>query len=115
MTVWTVPAIVRRVIDGDTLVADLDLGWRVWRIDERIRLRGIDCPEKNTPEGQTAWKFAAGALGAFAANPGAELEEPVTVTSTGLDKYGRVLGVVRLRDGRLLNDLILDAGHAVRA
>ena len=34
---WTVPATVVRVIDGDTIIVTLDLGWRVYRNDERIR------------------------------------------------------------------------------
>lgn len=35
-----------RVIDGDTVVADIDLGFRTWRRGERLRLARIDAPEK---------------------------------------------------------------------
>lgn len=34
-----------RVIDGDTVVADIDLGFSTWRRDERLRLARIDAPE----------------------------------------------------------------------
>jgi endonuclease YncB( thermonuclease family) len=122
MAIWTVPARVTRVVDGDTLIMDLDLGWHVWRIGERCRLRGINCPELDTEAGVVAKKFVAQTLAddapagiysfaTFQLIPSAD----VTFTSTGLDKYGRPLGIVRLSDGRLLNDVILDAGHAVRA
>jgi endonuclease YncB( thermonuclease family) len=40
-------------------------------------------------------------------------DHQVTFTSHSLDKYGRPLGHVKLADGRILNTLILDAGHAV--
>ena len=50
-----------RVIDGDTVVADIDLGFNVWRRDERLRLFGIDTPErkKATMDG---WRAAKEAL-----------------------------------------------------
>lgn len=46
-----------RVIDGDTFVLDVDLGFYV-RTRQHIRLAGIDCPEKNTPQGLAAALFA---------------------------------------------------------
>ncbi|MEM6668731.1 MAG: thermonuclease family protein [Pseudomonadota bacterium] len=38
---------ITRVIDGDTVVADIDLGFNTWRRDERLRLARIDAPEKD--------------------------------------------------------------------
>ena len=105
-TVWTVPAKVVRVVDGDTLILDLDQGWRQWRIGERCRLSGINAPEAGTPEGVLARAFVEHVIG---------MKSDVTFVSRALDKYGRPLGVVRLSDGRILNDLILSAGHAVPA
>ena len=37
-----------RVVDGDTVDVDIDLGFGVWRHKERIRLHGIDTPESRT-------------------------------------------------------------------
>lgn len=34
-----------RVIDGDTVVADIDLGFGTWRRGEHLRLVGLDAPE----------------------------------------------------------------------
>lgn len=34
-----------RVVDGDTVDADIDLGFNVWLHNERLRFYGIDAPE----------------------------------------------------------------------
>jgi len=46
----------KRVVDGDTLLVHIDLGFDVWT-ERRIRLRGIDCPELSTEEGKQAKRF----------------------------------------------------------
>ena len=38
-------AVVVRVVDGDTIDVDIDLGFYVWIKKQRIRLFGIDAPE----------------------------------------------------------------------
>lgn len=43
-------AIVRRVIDGDTVDMDVDLGFGTWRANERMRLAMINAPETKGPE-----------------------------------------------------------------
>ena len=37
-----------KVVDGDTVDIDIDLGFGVWLKDQRIRLMGIDTPESRT-------------------------------------------------------------------
>ncbi len=37
-------AIIDRVVDGDTIDVDIDLGFDVWLKKQRIRLRGVDAP-----------------------------------------------------------------------
>jgi micrococcal nuclease len=39
-----------RVIDGDTIVVDIDLGYGLWQRDQPLRLRGIDAAETNDPD-----------------------------------------------------------------
>ena len=39
---------VTRVVDGDTVDVDIDLGFKMWLRDERVRLMGIDTPESRT-------------------------------------------------------------------
>jgi endonuclease YncB( thermonuclease family) len=49
-------AIVERVVDGDTLLVRVDLGFDTWRV-ERVRLRGIDTAPLATRRGQRAKEF----------------------------------------------------------
>jgi endonuclease YncB( thermonuclease family) len=39
-----------RVIDGDTVVVDIDLGYGLWQVGQSLRLRGIDAAETNDPD-----------------------------------------------------------------
>jgi micrococcal nuclease len=75
------------VVDGDTLTI-LHNG-----IGERIRLNGIDCPEK----GQAFRKRAKQATSDLA------FRKTVTVQTYGKDKYERTIGDVILPDDRNLN------------
>ncbi len=42
---YTYKARVTEVYDGDTITADIDLGFHVWLHGEKLRLFGIDTPE----------------------------------------------------------------------
>ena len=39
---------ILRVVDGDTVDVDIDLGFGIWMHKERIRMFGIDTPESRT-------------------------------------------------------------------
>ena len=39
---------IDRVVDGDTVDVDIDLGFGVWLRKERVRMYGIDTPESRT-------------------------------------------------------------------
>ena len=41
---------VNRVIDGDSVVLDIDLGFDVWMNNQSIRIYGIDTPESRTKD-----------------------------------------------------------------
>lgn len=51
---YTYKATIMRVIDGDTVVADIDLGFNTVRRNEHLRLIGIDAPENKTDAGKLA-------------------------------------------------------------
>ena len=107
--------IVERVIDGDTLLVRIDLGFEVW-VSKRMRLRGIDTPELSTPAGEQAQAFVRAQL---------KPAERIVVQTYFIDRYGRyVCDVFYLpgetnreriaRNGFFLNQQVLDAGLAVR-
>ncbi len=100
-------ATVERVIDGDTLWAVIDAGFGT-QVREKLRLRGIDCPELGSPEGEAAKRFVMKLL-----PQGARC----IIKSSKSDKYGRFVADVMLndKDGKQqhLNNLLLQEGLAV--
>src|SRR2546426_3984017 len=60
---------------------------------EKIRLYGIDCPEKGQAFGQRAKQFTSAMV----------FGKTVTIQEHGQDMYGRTVGDVILLDGRVLN------------
>ena len=96
---------VRRVIDGDTLDLDIDLGFHI-TLSERVRLMGIDTPETRTrklvekADGLKAKEFVIG----FVA------DGSVVIKVHGFGKFGRPLvdlykGSVCLNDQLVLHGL----------
>ena len=41
---------ILKVVDGDTVDVDIDLGFGVWLRNERVRVMGIDTPESRTSD-----------------------------------------------------------------
>ena len=39
---------IQRIVDGDTVDVNIDLGFGIWLYKERVRVAGIDTPEKRT-------------------------------------------------------------------
>jgi endonuclease YncB( thermonuclease family) len=124
---YTYSALIDRVVDGDTLLVLIEVGFGII-VRDRLRLRGINCPEVSTPEGVKAKKF---------------VEKLLPVGSTivlqshkcATDIYGRFVVDVFfaktpghqdtktpafddasaiIKDGTYLNQLLLDEGHAER-
>ena len=85
------------VADGDTVSVLRDGTTTV-----KIRLNGIDCPEKKQPFGTRAKQFTSDL--AFG--------KTVTVIEKEKDRYGRTVGEVILPDGRSLNHELVRAGLA---
>lgn len=49
-----------RVIDGDTIDVDIDLGFSVWLNKQRVRLAGIDTPESRNPKQRRKGTWSSG-------------------------------------------------------
>ena len=106
-----------KVIDGDTVDVDIDLGFGVWLKKQRIRFHGIDTPESRTRDleekkyGLAAKAFVEGHL------PVGSIRTLTTVKDkTG--KYGRILGKFKAYDSYTdawvnLNQLMIIKHHAV--
>lgn len=94
-----------KVVDGDTLDVLTDLGFHI-RIQQRIRLLGVNCPEHGSPAGDAATAYTARWL----AENGPELVLRTELDKT--EKYGRILGTISVGARTLNVDLVTD-GHAV--
>lgn len=102
---FTYHAALVRVIDGDTIVANLDLGFRL-RATLPLRLLGINSPEIDTDAGKTAK--------AFTLDWCTQTGELIVTTEQNPEKYGRWLATVH-RPGTTesLNAALLRADMAV--
>jgi hypothetical protein len=78
---YTYKALVERVVDGDTIWLNIDLGFDSWT-RQKVRLRGIDCPEIDTDSGKEAKKFVEAKL---------KEVEFVVVKTHKSDKFDRYL------------------------
>lgn len=104
-----------RVIDGDTVVLDVDLGFHV-TMRETFRLVRVNCPEMSGEEkgaGQAAKAFVEGWFATRAAG-GNEWVEVWTYKPRAQDKYGRWLASVGWDGKTTLNDTLVQEGHAAR-
>ncbi|MFH1359801.1 MAG: thermonuclease family protein [Candidatus Omnitrophota bacterium] len=111
--IFTYKALIERVVDGDTLIVNIDAGFGIWK-RERLRLRGIDAPEARTIAGDKAKYWLENEIAGL----------PFVIIKTyKTDKYDRYLVDVfyepRMSDpsqvaetGSYLNGLMLSRGLA---
>ena len=82
---------IRRVVDGDTVDVDIDLGFGMWIHNERVRLYGIDTPESRTRdlEEKKAGLFAKDVVLHYLPEGSKQV---LKTHKDKVGKYGRVLG-----------------------
>ena len=98
-------ATVLKIIDGDTVDLDVDLGFDV-HAKMRFRLAGIDAPEMRTKEGKASrdWLVRQLLVGS---------EVVVCTEKDRKEKYGRYLATIFPVDGSMsINDKMVEVGHA---
>ena len=88
---------VIHIADGDTITVLNDANEQI-----KIRLNGIDCPEKAQAFGSKATQFTKRLAH----------KKTVTIQAYDQDKYGRTIGDVVLADGRNLSQELVKAGYA---
>lgn len=92
-----------RVIDGDTVVVRVDLGFYLSAEQVKVRLNGINCAELGKPNAEEARRKTEDFL----------LTQPKwTLVSFGQDKYGRWLGDFESESSERLTQILLAAGLA---
>jgi micrococcal nuclease len=108
---------ISRVVDGDTVDVDIDLGFGTWMHKQRIRLHGIDTPESRTRdlEEKKYGLIAKEQIKSFM--PVGSMQTLVTVKDKA-GKYGRILGKFLIYDKKTdaqmtINDWMIREHHAV--
>ena len=105
-----------RVVDGDTVDVDIDLGFGMWMHKERIRLHGIDTPESRTRdlEEKKYGLLAKEQVKHFL--PEGSIQTLLTVKDKA-GKFGRILGKFKIEDSlypksTTLNEWMIQHHHA---
>ena len=100
-----------KVVDGDTIDVDIDLGFGVWMRNQRIRMHGIDTPESRTRDlEEKKYGLAAKDFLIKWTNAGG-----LTLKTHNDDrgKFGRILGEIWCFDTNV-NEKMIEEHHAVR-
>jgi len=101
---------IRRVVDGDTVDVDVDLGWGVWKCNERIRLYGVDTPECRTRDAE---EKAAGLLAKKFVEDCLHVGSIYKLTTKEKGKYGRYLGTIKIDGDLTINAALVSENLAV--
>lgn len=105
---------INKIVDGDTVDVDIDLGFGVWLHDERVRVMGIDTPESRTSDAVEK------VFGLASKHRLQELLGETAILKTQVDKsgedmkgkFGRILGDFVVGD-KSVSEILIEEGHAV--
>ena len=109
-----------KVVDGDTVDVDIDLGFGVWLKKQRIRLFGIDTPESRTRDKEE--KKYGKAASAFLKDHLKIGVPHLRTYKDGKGKFGRILGEFWVEEHNEehnvtaktnINQLMIEEHHAV--
>ena len=106
---------INKVVDGDTVDVDIELGFDIVLTGQRVRIMGIDTPESRTSD------EVEKVFGLAAKNRLKELLGPTAVLRTQVEKdgddakgkFGRILGDFVAPDGRMVTEIMIEEGHCV--
>ena len=105
-------ATVKRVIDGDSIVLDIDLGFYMAMNETKIRLYGLDTPEMNSDDPLLRLQAVLATRYLYDNLPvGSKV-----IIKTILDKrekYGRLLATIFTKEGLNINEGLLENKLAI--
>lgn len=113
MQAFQYKAIVDRVVDGDTVDVDIDLGFHIWKKAARIRLKGVDTPEKRTRDlMEKEFGLLATKIVEDFCPVGSEIMIETDISDK--EKFGRILGTLLVGEDQMnLNQYLIDNHLAV--
>ena len=101
---------IERVVDGDSIIVAIDLGFGLWIHGESIRLFGVDCPECRSRDKK---EKAAGLAAKDFVTRRLQHGGTYTLTTKEKGKFGRYLGVISFEDGTSINAALVEENLAV--
>ena len=102
---------VLRVVDGDTVDVDIDLGFGVWMHRERVRIMGIDTPESRTRD-LVEKQFGLAAKEYVKTLMPVGSMQIIKTQKDKTGKFGRILGDFEL-EGGMFTEIMINNHHAV--
>lgn len=111
-------ATIIKVVDGDTVDVDIDLGFGIILRNERVRIMGIDTPESRTRDKEEK-KFGLAAKKRLTELLGKTSVLKTQINKNGEDmkgKFGRILGDFSVYDydtWKPVTEVMIAEGHAV--
>ena len=106
---------ILKVVDGDTVDVDIDLGFGCWLRNERVRIVGIDTPESRTSDriekvfGEAAKQRVPSLLSSEAT-----LISQISKMGENMKgKFGRILGDFITINDQVISTTLMEEGHAV--
>ncbi len=107
---------ILKVVDGDTVDIDIDLGFGVWMHKERVRMMGIDTPESRTRDlVEKQFGLASKDRLKEILPIGSSQILKTEIDRSGEDakgKFGRILGDFLIEEKRA-TEILIEEGHAV--
>ena len=88
---------IRKIVDGDTIDVDIDLGFNTWINNERVRLYGIDTPESRTRDLEEK-KFGLYAKSIVEKYLPVGSNQTLVTHLDKVGKFGRILGEFKMFD-----------------
>jgi micrococcal nuclease len=105
---------INKVLDGDTVDIDLDLGFNIILVNQRVRMAGVDTPESRTANKEEKVRGLLSKKKLAEKLPVGSWQVIETQKSDNNDdKFGRILGVFLLEDGTRVNDWLIKNNYAV--
>ena len=99
-----------RVIDGDSIIIDIDLGFSHFIHNESIRLYGVDTPECRTRDAE---EKAAGLLAKKFVEQMLHVGGTYKLETREKGKFGRYLGVIKITGNLTINTALVTEHLAV--
>lgn len=110
---------VIRVVDGDTIECDIDLGFCFWARKQTVRLLGVDTPETRSKDQEEVkfGKLSKAFVEKFCENCEGKIiiQTEIEDVISDKEKFGRILGIIKdSKTGEILNTLLIKEYMGVR-